>query len=165
MGQTERIKDRMMMTIEELASISGLKEKTVRQKILTVAGVTRAEDGALIIPDGSRYPYDIHRYKLNDTNKRRVALLDAIFRYRYIDHAMLCMSSESFKTMLAELLNVGLVQRNGSENPFGANGFDTTMKYEELRSDKRYKTAKAISDLMGSATGHFTGAVLSELLS
>ena len=65
--------------------------------------------------------------------------------------------------MLKELLNAGLIQRNDSKNPFGANRFDTTMEYEKLRSNRSYKTAKAIADLLGSAAGHFTGAVINEL--
>lgn len=128
------------MTIEELASISRLKEATVRKKIHSVVGVKKPKNGNIIIPYGSRYPYNIRRYNLNDSGKRRVALLDATYRYRYVDHKSLCMSQKSFNSMLEELLNAGLIQRNGSKNPFGANRFDTTMEYEKLRSNRSYKT-------------------------
>ena len=151
------------MTIKDLANISGIKEKTVRQRIHSVVGVTESEDGTFNIPDGSRYPYDTHRYKFDNIGKRRRALLEATFCYRYVDHVSLCMPEESFKTMLEELLNVGLIQKNGINNPYGANGFDTTMKYEDLRSEKPHNIIKAIGDLIGSATGHFAGAMLNEL--
>ena len=61
------------MTIEELASISQIKESTVKRNFHRIAGVKKLENGTLIIPDGSRYPFDIHRYKLRDIQKRREA--------------------------------------------------------------------------------------------
>lgn len=152
------------MTIKELADISAVSIKTARQKINTIPGIVRTEDGEYEIPEGSRYPYDVHRYKLDSIGKRCAALLDATYRYRFVDHEILKMPRESFETLIQELLGAGLLRRNGSLNRFGANRYDTTLVYEMMSTKKTNNRIKAIADVIGSASGHFAGALASETL-
>ena len=74
------------------------------------------------------------------------------------------MSSESFKTMIDELLRYELIQRNGSGNPYGANSFDTTLYYEKLLAENAYKMAKTINDLIMSGMGYFVGSIINQCL-
>ena len=144
------------MTIKELADYSELTERTVKKKIDSIKGVTKNENGEYIIPDGSRYPYDAHRYKFKDRGKRIKALLDATHKYRYVDHEILRMPENSFNQMVNELVTCQYLQSNGSENPYGVNRYDTTIQYEE-NSDKE------ILNKIASLAGHFAGALADEL--
>ena len=152
------------MTLSELAAISGLKEASVKQNLRKVAGTIVDNEGNVTIPEGSRYPYDAHRYKFDTIGKRRVALLDATYHFRYVDHTILHMPVESFKTMVTELLNAGYLQANGSNNEFGVNQYDTTLEYERIREMTQFTKIKSIADAISSAAGHFVGAVGNELL-
>lgn len=151
------------MTISELAAISGVKESSVRRSIDRIAGTVVDNKGNVTIPAGSRYPYDVHRYKFDTIEKRRLALLDATYHFRYVDHTALHMSAESFETMLAELLCAGYLQPNGSNNEFGANQYDTTLEYERIREMTQFSKMKKIADAISSAAGHFVGAIENEL--
>ena len=151
------------MTIDELAAISCVSVNTIVKNIMIVNGVSQKEDGTLLIPDGSRYPYDAHRYKFDNIGKRRLALLDATYRFRYIDHEILKMTQESFNTMLEELLRAGYLQKNHGPNTYGANQYDTTMEYELLHNQSKSSWIKSIADKIGSASGHFAGAYASEI--
>lgn len=153
------------MTIRELAEISGVKEASVKRNIQKIAGTVIDDDGNVTIPAGSRYPYDAHRYKFDTIGKRRVALLDATYHVRYIDHISLHMTAESFQAMLTELLCAGYLRINGSNNKHGANQYDTTLKYEKVRDMTQDSKIKRIADVILSATGHLIGAVASELVS
>ena len=148
------------MTVEELASISGLKEKTIRKNILKVKGARFSDNGRVFIPEGSRYPYSLHRYKLDSIDKRRIALLDATNRFRFVDHNDLKMSKKSFVTMLNELLDQGFLQENGSNNLFGANRYDTTLLYQQNKAEIKKMNLNTIT----SAAGHFLGAIINETL-
>ena len=75
---------------------------------------------------------------------------------------MLHMTKESFSTMVNELLRVGYLQENGSDNPYGVNKYDTTIRYEQLREFPRSTQAKRIADDLASIAGHFVGAVICE---
>lgn len=152
------------MTIRELAAISDVKEASVMRNLRKVAGATIDDEGNMTIPEGSRYPYDAHRYKFDTIGKRRVALLDATYHFRYVDHTALHMSVESFKTMITELLNAGYLQANGSNNEFGANRYDTTLEYERIREMSQISKMKNIADAISSAAGHFIGAVGNEFI-
>ena len=119
------------MTVSELATVSHVREKTVIRNSNKIAGVLTDNNGIVVFPSGSRYPFNLRGNKLDTAGKRRLALLDATYRYQYIDHEMLHMTSESFSTMISELLRVGYLQENGSDNPYGVNQYDTTIRYEQ----------------------------------
>lgn len=150
------------MTISELAAVSHVKEKTVIRNTNKIAGVLTDDNGIVVFPCGSRYPFNLRGNKLDTAGKRRLALLDATYRYQYIDHDMLHMTMESFSTMVNELLRVGYLQENGSGNPYGVNKYDTTIRYEQLRELPKSTQAKRIADDLASIAGHFVGAVICE---
>ena len=77
-------------------------------------------------------------------------------------YTMLHMTSTSFNTMIAELLQVGYLQENGNGNPYGANRYDTTIRYENIRALSRNAQVKEIAYDVASFAGHFCGAFCSE---
>ncbi len=142
------------MTIEELASISNIKVDTLKKNIGKVKGVN-IESEEMYIPDGSRYPYDFHRYRFNNQRSRYHALLMATDKNRYVDHVLLKMPKNSFDRMVSELVDLGYLQDNGCGNQYGANKYDTTLKFSE-------NWIKRIIDQIASSAGHFVGGVISE---
>ena len=150
------------MTISEIAAVSHVKEKTVIRNTNKIAGAFTDDNGIAVFPSGSRYPFNLRGNKLDTAGKRRLALLDATYRYQYVDHKMLLMTKESFSTMVSELLRVGYLQENGSGNPYGVNQYDTTIRYEQIRELPRSTQMKRIADDLASIAGHFVGAVISE---
>jgi ABC-type branched-subunit amino acid transport system substrate-binding protein len=104
-----------------------------------------------------------HRYKFNDEKKRRKALLDATYHYRFVNHDKLHMTEESFNSMIEELCNAGYLKCNNSNNHYGANQYDTTMAYEQLKNQSKRQMSKEIADTIASMAGHFVGAYMSEL--
>ena len=65
--------------------------------------------------------------------------------------------------MLRELLSAGLIKENNLFNTYGANAYDCTSAGDELiqRTDKEAK--KELVNLVASAVGTFTGAVISQI--
>ena len=152
------------MTVSELASISAISEKQLKKRWKKIPGALK-EHGIITFPDGSRYPFDVHRYKFNNQMKRRLALLDAISHYRYVDHISLKMSEESFKSLIEELVAADLIKKNGTCNQYGANGYDTTLRYDEMNTYNISKKIDEITSLIASATGHFVGAYINARIS
>lgn len=72
------------MTIEELSMMSNVSVSTIKKNLNKVRGAS-VKDGGIFIEDGTRYPYDAHRHHFDNIEKRRYALLDATYRYRYVD--------------------------------------------------------------------------------
>ena len=144
------------MTIQDLAKNSGVKEKTIITRLGELPGVTKDGD-EFVIPDGSRWFFDLHRYKLGDRQKRMDALLAATSRFRYVDAKMLNMPQNSFDTMLNELTDAGLLQPNGSDNPYGANRYDTTMKYDQIKDKESKERIRSITEIVSSVVGKIVG--------
>ena len=152
------------MTVSELSIISAISEKQVTKRWKEIRGAKK-EDGVISFPEGSRYPFDLHRYKLINQEKRRLALLDAISCYRYVDNVSLKMPEESFKSLVKELCDAGLIRKNGTHNQYGANAYDTTIRYDEIRSHNIRKRISEITNIVASASGHFVGSIVAENLS
>ena len=142
------------MTVSELSKISSISERQIQKNWEKIPDA-RKENGIIIFPEGSRYPCDLHRYKFNNQGKRRAALLDAISRYRYVDYTSLRMSEESFKSMIEELTTAELIRKNGASNSYGANGYDTTIKYAEIKGHRITKRITEITKVLASAAGAF----------
>ena len=154
--------EELAMTVSDLAAVSYVKEKTVIRNANKIPGVITGKNGKVAFPNGSRYPYNLRSNKLDTAGKKRLALLDATYHYMFVDHTMLHMTSTSFNTMIAELLQVGYLQENGSGNPYGANRYDTTIRYENIRALSRNAQVKEIAYDVASFAGHFCGAFCSE---
>ena len=156
-----------MMTIEELAAYSCVKESTVRDglkqgSVLKVPGAYYNEQGQLVIPNGSRWPYNKRNAKLDTREKRKDALLEATYHNKYVDASMLNMPEESFHTMISELVEIGLLRENGTSNKFGANAYDTTCLYDQVRSENRLERIKQITNIGSAAAGSFCGAYMNQ---
>ena len=58
------------MTVSELAAVSKVKEKTVKQNSNKIAGAT-TDNGVIIFPSGSRYPFNLRGNKLDTAGKAK----------------------------------------------------------------------------------------------
>ena len=156
MCESERI------SIDTFVALSGYKESTIFRNREKIPGLSYKE-GEYCIIKGTRYPYNMGSNKLKDSSDRRFCLLDAIHKYKYIDSVKLKMYQEQFVDMLRELLDAELIKENHLGNNYGANAYDCTPKGEELVKRQRYEAIREITELVSSAAGHFTGAVISEV--
>lgn len=110
-----------------------------------------------------RYPYNLRNTKLEDSASRRYTLLKAISRYRYISHKDLRIEQKQFETMLRDFLSAGLIQRNNLSNTYGANAYDCTRLGEEVINKKDKESKTELINIIASAAGTFTGAILSQI--
>lgn len=152
------------ISIEQFIEQTGYKRKTIIKNKDKIPGL-KYIDGEFIIKKGTRYPYNIGANKLEDSEDRRYCLLDAINKYKYIDYRILRFDQKQFKKMLEDFLNAGLIEENHLGNNFGANAYDCTNKGIAVMKQHRNEAIKDITDIIASATGHFTGAVISEVYS
>lgn len=150
------------IAIEEFVNIAGVKEATIMKKKNSIPGL-KYQDGKFTILRGTRYPCDVHRYKLNDSADRRYILLKMISEYKYISHVELRLYHEQFVDLLRELLEAGLIRENHLSNHFGANAYDCTEKGDLLLKRKRNEAIRQITDIVASATGKFVGEIISEV--
>lgn len=57
-----------------------ITESTFQKRYKSIPGITKNKNGMFVIPEGTRYPYNMRRLKANTDSKRMYALLDAINR-------------------------------------------------------------------------------------
>jgi len=138
------------MTISDLADYSGVTEKRIRENLGGIQGCIKSQDD-IVFAEGTRFPYNMGNYKLNNRGKRYCALLSATCRCQYIDHKMLKIPKTSFIAMLEELKNAGYLQDNGTGNLFGANRYDTTFQYEQIRQKRVETRIRLISEAIAKA--------------
>jgi hypothetical protein len=151
------------VSIGEFLNIAGVKLNTVKKNAEKIPGL-KYENGDFDILSGTRYPGDFQRYKLENSADRRYVLLKAISEYKYIDSTKLKVYPEQFKSFLKELLDAGLISENGLSNHYGANAYDCTKLGDDvLKLGKKSEIIDRITELISSATGHFMGAVISEI--
>lgn len=147
---------------DEFVSIADVQAKTIKKKYKQIPGVEKTDRGFRVV-SGTRYPYNIRNTKLDDSASRRYTLLKAINQYKYISHRELRIEHRQFEDMLRDLLSAGLIRNNNLSNTYGANAYDCTPLGEELIS-RTDKAARAeLVNLIASAAGSFTGAVLSQI--
>ena len=151
-----------IISIEEFVNIAGVKEATIRKKKNSIPGL-KCENGKFTILSGTRYPCDVHRYKLNNSADRRYILLKMISEYKYISHIALRLYHEQFVDLLRELLEADLIKENHLSNHFGANAYDCTEKGDLLLREKKNEAISQITNLVASATGKFIGEIISEV--
>ena len=150
------------ITFDEFINNSGVKGSTIRRKYKDIPGITKTDKG-FVVTSGTRYPCDLHRYRLRDSGEKRYVLLKTISQYKYVTHKDLKLEYQQFLDMLRDLLSAGLIQRNNLCNDYGANAYDCTALGDELLQ-KTDKSAKAeLITLIAGAAGTFTGAVISQV--
>lgn len=150
------------ITFDEFVSIAGVGEKTIKKRQKDIPGLVY-EDNQFTVLSGTRYPCDLHRYKINNSADRRYVLLKTISEYKYISHVDLRVYHEQFVDLLRELLEAGLIRENHLSNHYGANAYDCTEKGDLILKRKKSEALKEIADTIASATGHFVGSVISEM--
>lgn len=149
----------MAVTIDEFILIAGVKKETVIKNRNDIPGLSYKK-GEFSILSGTRYPA-YYKNKIKTMDDRRFLLLRAINEYKYIDYLKLRLYHEQFIEMLRDLLSAGLIRENNMENKYGANAYDITDLGAEVISNKN--SIKRITELIASATGHFAGAIISEI--
>ena len=99
------------MTVKELSDISGINEKTIIKNYKKIPGMQYL-DNKWILPDGSRYPYNLRRNQLKNIEDRVCCLLKATADFKYVDHKMLKMPKEPFDRVLKDLVEYGVLEEN-----------------------------------------------------
>ena len=153
-----------VINLEDFVKIAGVKKSTVIKNKDKIPGLY-FENGEYIIIEGTRYICDLHRYKLNNSEKKRFVLLKTIGEYKYISHIELGLYMPQFEDMLRELLSAGLIRANNMANKFGANFYDITLAGEEILRKKQLESIKEISDIVSESAGKFIGAIISKVVS
>lgn len=154
--------DETRVSIEDFLQIAQVKLNTVKKNRNKIPGLSYI-NGSFDIVKGTRYPIDLHRYKIKNSADRRYLLLLAISQYKYIDHLILGVYQEQFEDLLKELLDGELIKPNHLYNEYGANAYDCTIKGDEIIKLKKEESVKKITEIVSSCAGHFVGAVLSEV--
>lgn len=80
-------------------------------------------------------------------------MLKATDAMRYVDNDLLCMSEESFATMIEDLLSIGMIRKNGSNNPYGANAYDVTDVYGQFIRENKNKKFEEAAKCLGIFCG------------
>lgn len=150
------------ISIDEFVRISQRKISTIRKNHAHIPGL-KFHEGKYDILKGTRYPCDLHRYKIKDSADRRYLLLKAISEYEYIDHVKLKIYHEQFIDLIKELLDAGLIRENHLHNHYGANAYDCTALGDALLKKRKYEAIKEITEIVASAAGSFVGNVISEV--
>lgn len=154
------------ISFEEFVRNSGVSERTVRKRYREIPGIELTDSGEFRILSGTRYPFNMRNYKLEDSADRRYILLKAISQYKYISCIDIRVEQAQFERTLYELLNAGLIQRNNLSNAYGANAYDCTIKGGELlqmAKINKMKAKKEMCILVAKVSGAFAGAVISEM--
>lgn len=148
------------ISIEEFIRIAGVKEVTIKRNRDKIPGLSY-ENGEYLIIEGTRYPFNIGRNKMKDSNDRRYLLLKAISENKYIDHNTLGIYNQQFEQFLRDLLDANLIRNNGMQNHYGANSYDCTEIGDRILLNKKTaktEIAKAIAEVAGTFVGTALGS-------
>ena len=147
---------------EDFVNNAGVKESTIKRRYKKIPGIIKTKKGFRVI-SGTRYPYNIGNTNIEDSASKRFTLLKAISKYKFISHRELRLEPPQFENMLRDLLSAGLIERNNLSNTYGANAYDCTPKGEEIISQKDKTARESLIRTIATATGTFTGAILSQI--
>lgn len=142
------------MSIAEFLNIYGIKETTVKKRINDIPGLEYC-NGEYRIIEGTRYPYNIGRSKLKDQEDKIYILLKATSENKYIDHNKLKLQKRQFTRLLTELEHKNLIEKNGINNPYGANAYDITYEGTNVLRLSKNVALKLLSELAGRFVGGF----------
>lgn len=149
--------------LEQFAINARKSVNTIKKNYRKIPGITKINNEYRVL-SGTRYPIQINRFSTDTSAEKRRTLLVAINRYEYIDCYALRIEQPQFKKMLRKLLDAGLIEGNGLANHYGANAYDCTELGSQVASEEKWKTIDKIAELIAKTTGHFTGAVISEII-
>ena len=63
-------KNAKYIPFEEFVEKVSVKESTIKRRYKEIPGITKTENGFAVL-SGTRYPCDLHRYKLSTSAKKR----------------------------------------------------------------------------------------------
>ena len=149
--------------IETFLMIARKSESTIYHRRKEIPGLSY-EDGTYTILEGTRYPCDLHRYKIEDSGDRRYVLLKTISANQYICAQDLGLYQKQFENLLEDLLAGGLIRCNGMSNHYGANAYDCTPRGDEVLESNKGQAKKEITELIGIVSGSFIGSVISQVV-
>lgn len=152
-----------IVTLAEFLSVVGKSESTVYHRRNEIPGLSY-ENGQYTILEGTRYPCDLHRYKIEDSSDKRYVLLKTISENKYICARDLGLYQRQFESLLEDLLAAGLVRPNGMSNQYGANAYDCTPQGESAIELRKTQAKRQIAELIGAASGSFVGSVVSQMV-
>ena len=138
------------ISISEFAERNDMSVESIKRNFNKIPGAEIIDDEYWIL-ESSRYPFNVGNTKLDRRENKQYVLLKATSQFKYIDEKMLKMPKASFETLIKELIKCGLLQKNHSNNPYGANNYDTTAKAEEVLSKRKNKAIEMIEDIMAKA--------------
>lgn len=148
--------------LDDFVNISGVKETTIKKNYKRIPGFQKTEIGFRIL-SGTRYPFNLRNTNLDDSISKRYTLLKAISKYQYISHKELRVEQKQFEDMLRDLLSAELIRPNNLSNTYGANAYDCTVKGDKLLKQKESNAKNEFINTIATATGNFTGAILSQI--
>ena len=147
-----------MISFDEFVAICGLKKSTIQRRYKMIPGIEKV-NGEYRVLSGTRYPFNMRRYKIQDARDRRYVLLRAISEYKYISHLELKIENKQFEEILKEFLSAKLIKENGLSNHYGANAYDITSKGLDILGKEKAK--EELSLIIARCSGIFVGTVLS----
>ena len=150
------------ISFEEFVLNVGLKRETIIKNYKKIPGIKKTDSGFIVL-SGTRYPCDLHRYKLKTSGEKKYVLLKTISQYKYISHKELRIEKPQFESMLKELLSAQLIRYNGLTNCYGANAYDCTILGDEILAKKKSVAIKEMLKSIAEVAGIFTGSILSEI--
>lgn len=155
-------KNAKYIPFEEFVEKVSVKESTIRRRYKEIPGITKTENEFAVL-SGTRYPCDLHRYKLSTSAKKRYILLKTISQYQYISHKDLKLEQPQFEEMLKELIEAGLIQNNHLSNEYGANAYDCSIRGDKLLKEDEKQAEAKILNMIAETAGTFVGAVISKI--
>lgn len=148
-----------------LAQRSGVKVETIvkRHKKTAIPGIMII-DNRYRVMEGTRYPYSMSGKKIKaSSEKKRFYLFEAISLHRYIDAEMLGVEQREFDRYIEEFLQKRLIQRMNWENQYGANGYITTPRGDQVftvdKNEQMLELARIMGTAVGTAIGTAAGAI------
>lgn len=133
------------MTVEEFVSMYANcktpSAKTIVKNLHKIKGYDK-DNLESPIQDGSRYPY-----RKNCVSKQlpiSFIIVSATYAARYIDATYFVGSVEQFGRFVEELVQNEILVKNKTNNRYGCNGYDVTLRGEEWLFAKKIEYADRI---------------------
>lgn len=137
--------EELKMTVEEFVGMYANcripSAKTIRNNLNKIKGYDK-DKLECPIPNGSRYPY-----RKNCISKRlpiSFIIVSATYAARYIDATYFVGSEERFEMLVDDLVQNGILVKNKTNNRYGCNGYDVTLRGEEWLFAKKIEYADII---------------------
>lgn len=160
----ESLGNSMYISLDDFARNASVSVRQVKHRYKEIPGISKIGKNYVVL-SGTRYPCDLHRYKMEDSARRRFLLLKTISQYKYITHMDLKIEQRQFEEMIRDFLSAGLIKPNHLPNEYGANAYDCTPQGDHLLKMSEKEAINEMVSIIAGAAGTFAGAVLSKVYS